>query len=69
MQAQARAPRRLADLVAWIAGHLEEDLSVPALAERAAVSERQLARLFRDGLGESPAISWSGCGWRRRATP
>jgi transcriptional regulator GlxA family with amidase domain len=55
MKAQARAPKRLADLVAWIAGHLDADLSVPTLAERAAVSERQLARLFRDGLGESPA--------------
>lgn len=55
MRAQARAPKRLADLVAWIAGNLAADLSVPALAERAAVSERQLARLFRDGLGETPA--------------
>ncbi len=43
MQAQARAPRRLADLVAWIAGHLEEDLSV-AGAGRAGGGERAPAR-------------------------
>lgn len=55
MRAQARAPKRLADLVTWIVGNLAADLSVPVLAERAAVSERQLARLFGDGLGETPA--------------
>lgn len=51
---QARAPRRLADLVAWIAANLDADLSLPALAARAAIGERQLSRMFRDGLGESP---------------
>jgi transcriptional regulator GlxA family with amidase domain len=51
---QARAPRRLADLVAWIAANLDADLSLPALAERAAIGERQLSRMFREGLGESP---------------
>ena len=51
---QARAPRRLADLLAWIAANLERDLSLPVLAARAAIGERQLSRMFRDGLGESP---------------
>ena len=51
---QARAPRRLADLVAWIAANLDADLSLPVLAARAAIGERQLSRMFRDGLGESP---------------
>ena len=51
---QARAPRRLADLAAWIAANLDADLSLPALAARAAIGERQLSRMFREGLGESP---------------
>ena len=51
---QARAPRRLADLVAWIAANLDADLSLPVLAARAAIGERQLSRMFREGLGESP---------------
>lgn len=54
LRAQARAPRRLADLVAWIGANLDADLSLPALAERAAIGERQLSRMFREGLGESP---------------
>lgn len=52
---QARAPDRLADLVAWIGGNLDRDLSLEALAARAGVCERQLSRRFRAGLGESPA--------------
>ncbi|GAA0325037.1 GlxA family transcriptional regulator [Sphingomonas oligophenolica] len=51
---QARAPRRLADLVAWIVANLGADLSLPVLAARAAIGERQLSRMFRDGLGETP---------------
>jgi transcriptional regulator GlxA family with amidase domain len=54
LRAQARAPRRLADLIAWIGANLDADLSLPVLAARAAIGERQLSRMFRDGLGESP---------------
>ena len=54
LRVQARAPHRLADLLAWIGENLDADLSLPALAERAAIGERQLSRLFRDGLDESP---------------
>ena len=54
MRAQSRAPHRLADLVAWIGANLDADLSLPMLAARAAISERQLSRLFAEGLGESP---------------
>lgn len=54
LRAQARAPRRLADLVAWIGTNLDADLSLPALADRAAIGERQLSRMFREGFGESP---------------
>lgn len=42
-------------LVDHIASHLDADLSVPALARHAGISERQLARLFLRDLGKSPA--------------
>ena len=54
LRAQTRAPHRLADLVAWIGDNLAADLSLPVLAERARIGERQLSRLFVEGLGESP---------------
>jgi transcriptional regulator GlxA family with amidase domain len=42
-------------LHAWIAGHLAADLSVPALAERAGMSERSFVRRFRASTGHTPA--------------
>lgn len=44
----------LRDLVAWIPGHLAEDLSVPALAARVGMSRRTFTRRFTRELGESP---------------
>jgi transcriptional regulator GlxA family with amidase domain len=38
----------------WIPGHLDEDLSVAALAERASMSPRNFARAFRRELGTTP---------------
>jgi len=38
----------------WIPGHLAEDLSVAALAERASMSPRNFARAFRRELGTTP---------------
>ena len=38
-----------------MAGHLDEDLSVSALARRAAFSERHFARAFRAEVGMTPA--------------
>ncbi len=52
-QSADRAPLR--DLQAWIPDHLGEDLSVPALARRACMSERHFARAFRDETGVTPA--------------
>ncbi len=43
------------DLIATIAGSLDADLSVTALARRAGVSERHLTRLFVTHLGQTPA--------------
>lgn len=41
--------------LAWIADHPDADLSVPALAARVAMSPRHFARVFRAGVGLTPA--------------
>ena len=43
------------DLVSWATGHLEHDLSVRALAERAHMSVRNFSRVFRSEVGMTPA--------------
>jgi transcriptional regulator GlxA family with amidase domain len=43
------------DLQKWIREHPAEDLSVPALARRASLSPRQLARVFTQQTGVTPA--------------
>jgi transcriptional regulator GlxA family with amidase domain len=43
------------DLLAWIGERPDADLSVPALAERAHLSERHLARVFLRETGLTPA--------------
>ena len=45
----------LRELQGWLPDHLGEDLSVPALARRACMSERNFARAFRDETGMTPA--------------
>jgi transcriptional regulator GlxA family with amidase domain len=52
--AAARAARGFADLIAWILGHLQQDLSVEALASRADLSPRHFARRFRAAVGCTP---------------
>ncbi len=52
---RAAASDPLRGLQGWIAEHLEDDLSVGALAGRLHLSERQLTRRFRSELGASPA--------------
>jgi transcriptional regulator GlxA family with amidase domain len=55
LSAQQAARPALRELQAWIAGHLKEELSVAALAQRAIMSERSFARAFRREVGETPA--------------
>jgi transcriptional regulator GlxA family with amidase domain len=50
----ARRPA-LRELQAWLPDHLDEDLSVETLAERAFMSPRNFARAFRRELGVTPA--------------
>lgn len=52
---QAAASHRLRELVAWIGTHLQEDLSVQALAERVRMSPRHFARAFAAQTGCTPA--------------
>jgi transcriptional regulator GlxA family with amidase domain len=53
VQAADREPLRA--LQTWIADHLAEDLSVPALARHVAMSERNFARVFAREVGVTPA--------------
>jgi transcriptional regulator GlxA family with amidase domain len=55
ISAQQAARPELRELQAWIAGHLDEELTVPALAERALMSERSFARAFHREVGQTPA--------------
>jgi transcriptional regulator GlxA family with amidase domain len=45
---------RLRELQLWMLEHLDEDLSVPALARRSAMSERNFARRFVEAVGLAP---------------
>jgi transcriptional regulator GlxA family with amidase domain len=53
LQSAERGPLR--DLLVWIVDNPDADLSVAALAERAGMSSRHLARVFRAELGTTPA--------------
>jgi len=57
-QLAAQRPERdaLRELDAWMADHLDEDLSVPALARRVGMSTRNFARTFRSEVGITPAL-------------
>jgi transcriptional regulator GlxA family with amidase domain len=55
LAAQAAEREPLQELQAWIPDHLDGDLSVPALAQRARMSERNFARAFRREVGMTPA--------------
>ena len=55
LQAQNAADHRLRELIAWIGTHLQEDLSVEALAERVQMSQRNFSRAFAAETGFTPA--------------
>jgi transcriptional regulator GlxA family with amidase domain len=52
---QTRAKDRFGDLAAWMHGHLEQDLSVETLAQRARLCPRHFSRRFKDVFGAPPA--------------
>ena len=55
LAAQTTKTEKFDALLAHIADHPEDDLSVPALADQVAMSPRNFARLFRQQVGETPA--------------
>jgi transcriptional regulator GlxA family with amidase domain len=55
LAAQAQASDRFRDLLSWIGDNPTADLAVPALAARAAMSERSFGRLFKAQTGMTPS--------------
>ena len=55
LRAQRASTTSVADLQAWLADHLDEDLGVDALAARVGMSPRTFARVFRRETGRTPA--------------
>jgi transcriptional regulator GlxA family with amidase domain len=55
LQFQVESTDKLAELAAWIRGHLRQDLSVEALAERACLCPRQFTRRFTNVFQRTPA--------------
>ncbi len=55
LAAQAQASDRFRELLTWITENPTEKLGVPELADRAAMSERSFARLFKAQTGMTPS--------------
>jgi transcriptional regulator GlxA family with amidase domain len=55
LQFQVQSRSRFADLLPWMLAHLEQDLSVEALAARVSLCPRQFSRRFIQEFGNSPA--------------
>jgi transcriptional regulator GlxA family with amidase domain len=54
LAAQFSEDAGLRELQLWMLEHIEQDLSVPRLADRMAKSDRSFARHFADGVGVTP---------------
>ena len=55
LAAQTSERSGVRDVQDYVLAHLRDDLSVPALAARAGMSERSFARIFRSEAGTTPA--------------
>ncbi|HMM67452.1 MAG TPA: GlxA family transcriptional regulator [Dokdonella sp.] len=55
LQFQTRASDAFSDLVSWMLTHLDRDLSVGVLAERAHLGTRHFSRRFKSAFNETPA--------------
>lgn len=57
------------DLHLWISGHLREKLTVEVLAERALMSPRNFARVYKQKTRRTPAKRANYSDWKQRAAP
>jgi transcriptional regulator GlxA family with amidase domain len=55
LAAQSANDEPVRDLLAWIPDNLTADLSIPAMAARTHLSERQFSRVFKSEVGITPA--------------
>ncbi|HEY3645614.1 MAG TPA: GlxA family transcriptional regulator [Gammaproteobacteria bacterium] len=55
LAAQFSEDDKLRELQLWMLEHLQQDLSIPKLAARVAMSERNFARRFAESVGMTPA--------------
>jgi transcriptional regulator GlxA family with amidase domain len=55
LEAQQAERDSLRELLAWAVDHLDRDLSVEAMAQKAHMSPRNFSRVFAQELGETPA--------------
>jgi transcriptional regulator GlxA family with amidase domain len=55
LNAQSHADAPFASLIHWMREHLTQQLTVPRLAEKVAMSERTFLRRFTQSMGETPA--------------
>ena len=55
LAAQAADHQPIRDLIAWISENLDADLSVPALARRVGMSDRNFSRVFTQQVSMTPA--------------
>ena len=57
---QTQSSDNFSNIAAWMAGHLNADLSVEALAGRAGVSARHFSRRFKRAFASTPAAFVEG---------
>ncbi|MGA3054216.1 MAG: DJ-1/PfpI family protein [Candidatus Korobacteraceae bacterium] len=55
LAAQSADHQPIRELIAWISEHLDADLSVPALARRVGMSDRNFSRVFTQQVSTTPA--------------
>lgn len=54
LASQSAESEPIRELLTWMPDHLDGDLTVPALAERVHLSERQFRRVFKREVGRTP---------------